>query len=119
VSKTIQTPFPDLSPAIQPGNHDACAGLRDANLNTASFDGDGILWFTGQAGVIGRLDPHRGVPSVQDAPRGRGPYGICTTPRGEVWWASLAGSFIARIDRRNGASIIMEPPTHGQNARRI
>ena len=29
----------------------------DANLNTAAFDGDGVLWFTGQAGWYGRLDP--------------------------------------------------------------
>ena len=36
---------------------------------------------------------------VFDAPRGRGPYGIATTPDGEVWYASLAGSHIARIDR--------------------
>src|SRR6266508_1981505 len=28
-----------------------------ANLNTAVFDRDGILWFTGQNGVYGRLDP--------------------------------------------------------------
>src|SRR5215211_4791480 len=26
-----------------------------ANLNTATFDADGILWFTGQSGVVGRL----------------------------------------------------------------
>ena len=30
-----------------------------------------------------------------DAPRGRGPYGICATPAGEIWYCSLAGSFIA------------------------
>jgi virginiamycin B lyase len=90
-----------------------------ANLNTAAFDGDGILWFTGQAGITGRLDPRSGEVRVIPAPRGRGPYGICATPRGEVWWCSLAGSFIARIDRRSGASTVVEPPTKGQGARRI
>ena len=25
--------------------------IPDANLNTAAFDGDGILWFTGQNGI--------------------------------------------------------------------
>ena len=25
------------------------------NLNTAAFDGDGDLWFTGQSGIVGRL----------------------------------------------------------------
>ena len=48
---------------------------------------------------------------MKEAPRGRGPYGICTTPAGDVWWCSLAGSFIARIDRRTGESTVVEPPT--------
>jgi virginiamycin B lyase len=90
-----------------------------ANLNTASFDHEGILWFTGQSGVIGRLDPRRGELTLKDAPGGRGPYGICTTRSGEVWWCSLAGSFIARIDRRSGESTVVEPPTRRQGARRI
>ena len=29
----------------------------NTNLNTATFDNDGLLWFTGQNGVYGRLDP--------------------------------------------------------------
>ena len=29
----------------------------DANLNTASFGGDGMLWFTGQNGIYGCVDP--------------------------------------------------------------
>jgi virginiamycin B lyase len=36
-----------------------------------------------------------------------------------VWWCSLAGSFIAQIDRRSGESRVVEPPTKGQGARRI
>ena len=36
---------------------------RRAGPHTATFDDDGILWFTGQGGVIGRLDPDgRGGP---------------------------------------------------------
>ncbi len=89
------------------------------NLNTAAFDGDGDLWFTGQSGIVGKLAPKTGQVTVKDAPRGRGPYGICATPAGEVWWCSLAGSFIARIDRRSGDSIVVEPPTRGQGARRV
>jgi virginiamycin B lyase len=96
-----------------PGNGQA------ANLNTAAFDGDGVLWFTGQAGIVGRLDPVHGELRVKDAPRGPGPYGICATPGGDVWWCSLAGSFIARIDRRSGDSTVVEPPTPNQGARRI
>lgn len=90
-----------------------------ANLNTCAFDGAGDLWFTGQSGYIGRLDVKNARTSVQAAPRGRGPYGICSTPQGDVWWCSLAGSFIARIDRAGGHSIVVEPPTRGQGARRV
>jgi virginiamycin B lyase len=92
---------------------------RNANLNTAAFDGDGVLWFTGQSGVVGRLDPAQGRVSVREAPRGVGPYGICATPAGEVWYCSLAGSYIARLDRRSGEPQLVQPPTPGQGARRI
>jgi len=54
-----------------------------------------------------------------EAPRGRGPYGICATPRGEVWYCSLAASFVAQIDLKTGESRIAEPPTKGQGARRV
>jgi virginiamycin B lyase len=94
-------------------------GTPYANLNTCAFDGDGDLWFTGQSGVVGKLAVKTGQVTVKPAPRGRGPYGICSTPSGEVWWCSLAGSFIARIDRRNGESSIVEPPTREQGARRV
>jgi virginiamycin B lyase len=90
-----------------------------ANLNTAAFDGRGVLWFTGQNGIYGRLDPGQGRVEVFDAPRGRGPYGIDATPEGEVWYASLAGSHIARIDSASGAAELVEPPTKGQGARRV
>jgi virginiamycin B lyase len=90
-----------------------------ANLNTATFDRRGRLWFTGQSGVYGRLDPRSGRMRVVDAPRGAGPYGISTTRAGAVWYASLAGSHIAHIDTRSGRARIVEPPTAGQGARRI
>ena len=32
---------------------------RNANLNTAAFDRQGVLWFTGQNDVYGRLDPEQ------------------------------------------------------------
>lgn len=94
-------------------------GSAYANLNTAAFDGDGDLWFTGQSGVVGKVAVKTGAVTVRDAPRGRGPYGICATPAGEVWWCSLAGSFIARIDRKTGDSAVVEPPTKNQGARRV
>lgn len=89
-----------------------------ANLNTATFDGSGVLWFTGQEGLYGRLDPAKGKVEVFDAPRGRGPYGITTTPDGTVYYASLAGSHIARIDGTTGTATPLDPPTAGQGARR-
>ena len=95
------------------------AGHTGANLNTATFDRRGTLWFTGQGGVYGRLDPKAGKVEVFDAPRGPGPYGICTTPDGSVYYASLAGSHIARIDLERGAAQPIDPPTPGQGARRI
>lgn len=90
----------------------------DANLNTASFGADGSLWFTGQNGVYGRLDPGSGEIEVFDAPEGRGPYGITTTPDGVVYYASLAGSHVARIEDRGDATVI-RPPTADQGARRV
>jgi virginiamycin B lyase len=89
------------------------------NLNTLTFDRRGRVWFTGQAGVYGRLDPASGEMTVWDAPRGRGPYGIATTPGGDVYYASLAGSHIARIDLETGAAAVIEPPTKNQGARRV
>ncbi|HKP18821.1 MAG TPA: histidine phosphatase family protein [Gaiellaceae bacterium] len=90
-----------------------------ANLNTATFDRRGVLWFTGQSGIYGRLDPKTRALRVFRSPGGPGPYGIATTPRGEVWYASLAGSHVARIDVRTGKATVLRPPTRGQGARRI
>ncbi|MGH2573185.1 MAG: virginiamycin B lyase family protein [Actinomycetota bacterium] len=90
-----------------------------ANLNTATFDGNGVLWFTGQSGVYGRVDPGEGTVQVFDAPRGGGPYGIAATPDGTVWLASLAGSYIARIDSPDGRLTVVDVPTPGGGARRV
>ena len=98
-------PLPDDSP--------------NANLNTASFDSTGILWFTGQNGIYGRLDPSVGQVEVFGAPRGRGPYGIATTPGGSVYYASLAGSYVGCIELESAEVAVLEPPTSGQGARRV
>jgi virginiamycin B lyase len=94
-------------------------GSGYANLNTATFDNQGVLWYTGQSGVYGRLDLGVGQVELFPAPGGRGPYGIATTPGGEVYYASLAGSHIARIDNTSGAATPIQPPTPGQGARRV
>ncbi len=90
-----------------------------ANLNTATFDRRGVLWFTGQSGIYGRLDPKTGRIRVFAAPRGLGPYGITTTPRGAVYYASLAGSYLGHIDIRTGKATVLRPPTRNQGARRV
>ncbi len=90
-----------------------------ANLNTAAFDAQGTLWFTGQSGIYGRLDGKSGRLQVFDAPRGRGPYGITATPDGGVYYASLAGNHIAKIDRATDRATVIVPPTANQGARRV
>jgi virginiamycin B lyase len=94
-------------------------GSAYANLNTATFDQSGRLWFTGQSGYYGRLDPTTGKVDLWKSPRGSGPYGITTTPSGEVYYASLAGNHIARIDLASGEAKPIDPPTPNQGARRV
>jgi virginiamycin B lyase len=95
------------------------ASAPDANLNTAVFDRAGRIWFTGQAGFYGRLDPKSGQMRVWPAPGGYGPYGITVTPGGDVYYASLAGSHVARVDVRTGRVTRLQPPTRDQGARRV
>jgi virginiamycin B lyase len=90
-----------------------------ANLNTATFDRDGVHWFTGQSGIYGCLDPRTGDIKVWKAPGGPGPYGIAATPEGDIYYASLAGNHIAKIDKATGAATVIEPPSKGQGARRV
>ena len=89
------------------------------NLNTASFDTKGVVWFTGQSGIYGRADPASGKVEVWKAPKGTGPYGITTTPSGDVWYASLAGDHIAKIDTATGNATVVDPPKSGVGPRRV
>ena len=88
------------------------------NLNTAIFDKKGVHWFTGQSGIYGRLDPRTGDMKVFEAPKGRGPYGIHATPDGSVYYASLAGSYVGKINP-DGSTRVIQPPTPRQGARRV
>jgi virginiamycin B lyase len=89
-----------------------------ANLNTATFDRRGVLWFTGQSGIYGRLDPRVGKVRVFVAPRGAGPYGITTTPGGAVYYASLAGNYLGSVNVARSTVRVLQPPTRNQGARR-
>lgn len=97
-------PLPDSAPS--------------ANLNTAVFDDEGTLWFTGQDGIYGWYHPATDEIAVSPAPGGRGPYGITHTPEGTVFYASLAGSYVGEIGE-NGEATVREPPTPNQGARRV
>jgi virginiamycin B lyase len=90
----------------------------DANLNTAAFDGAGHLWFTGQSGIYGVLDPVSGTIDAYPSPRGSGPYGIAATPDGQIYFASLAGSYIGAITADRSV-LEIDPPTPAQGARRV
>jgi virginiamycin B lyase len=92
---------------------------RNANLNTETFDRNGVLWFTGQNGYYGRVNPTSGDVQEWNAPRGPGAYGITTTPNGRVFYASLAGSHIAEINVETGEATPIDSPTPGQGARRV
>ncbi len=94
-------------------------GTPYANLNTAAFDKAGLLWYTGQSGYYGSVNPATGEVKVWPAPGGRGPYGITATPLGEIYYSSLAGNHIARIDTATGQATVIEPPTRNQGARRV
>ena len=95
--------------------------IQKANLNTASFDLEGRLWFTGQTGVLAVLEPERGEIVSLESPRGRGPYGICTSPAGRIWFVSLAGSYRGRLNLADGAIEISDydPPTPDSGTRRV
>ncbi len=95
------------------------AGSSYVNLNTAAFDAKGVLWFTGQSGYYGKVDPKSGEVKLWQSPKGRGPYGIAATPAGKVYYASLAGSHIAEIDTATGQATMIEPPNPDQGARRV
>jgi virginiamycin B lyase len=126
---------PDGAPYITEGGQNAIARVDPAdltvtlfrlpvkdpytNLNTGVFDKRGTYWFTGQAGIYGRLEPKSGEVKVFEAPKGPGAYGITVTPAGDIWYASLAGSHIAKIDPATGLAMVVQPPTPKQGARRV
>src|SRR5262249_49047601 len=91
----------------------------NANLNTPAFDGRGRIWFTGQSGIYGRLDPKSGEMHVWDAPKGVGPYGITAMPDGAIYYVSLAGSFLGKPDLETGETTVIEPKSPGVGTRRV
>ncbi|HSL97853.1 MAG TPA: hypothetical protein VK831_04715 [Candidatus Deferrimicrobiaceae bacterium] len=95
------------------------AGARGMAPHTGVFDHDGILWFTGQRGIVARLDPASGDIEAFPTPRGGGPYGIAVTPSNDVYFVSLAASYLGRVDRVSGEITVIEPPTANAGTRRV
>lgn len=91
----------------------------DVDLNTAAFDRFGSLWFTGQRGSYGWLDPSSGKLGVMAAPQGRGPYGIASSVDGLVYFVSLAGSYLGCIDPASKSLAVIRPPGTAQGTRRV
>jgi virginiamycin B lyase len=97
----------------------------DSNPNTAAFDRRGVLWFTGAGGSYGRVDPATGRVDAWPAARGggiatsSGPYGITVTPDGVVWFVSLRGGYLGRVDPASGALTVIDPPTPSSGTRRV
>ena len=56
---------------------------------------------------------------VWDAPKGVGPYGITATPSGDVYYVSLAGSFLGKPDLETGETTVIEPKTKDAGTRRV
>ncbi len=91
----------------------------DVHLNTATVDQSGAIWFTGNAGWYGRVVPATGAVEVFAAPGGNGPYGMTTASDGDVYYASLAGDHIARVDPTTTRATVLRPPTADQGSRRV
>ena len=79
-----------------------------------------ILQAVACAGLVFLLSGCEGnVKAKEGAPRGTGPYGIATTPDGQVFFASLAGNYLGQIDLETGGVTVLEPPVPRQGARRV
>lgn len=95
------------------------ADRANENLDSAAFDAKGRIWFTGEAGIYGRLDPKSGKMDVWDAPKGPGPSGITATPDGDIYYVSLAGNFLGKPDVDTGKTQIIIPRNFDAGTRRV
>ena len=107
------TPWCASTPRPSRSRFTSCPARGSSTSTPPLFDKKGQVWFTGQGGVYGRLNPQTGEMQVYDAPKGTGPYGITVTPNGDVYYASLAGSYVGKIDVNTGQTTVLNPPTAG------
>src|SRR5207247_8787475 len=64
---------------------------------------DGIVWFTGAAGAIGRLDPQSGTITETPVPGGRPPRQIAIATDGSVWFTERFNNAVGRLDPATNA----------------
>jgi virginiamycin B lyase len=119
----VTDPGLDALVRVEPGSFQVTrypmpAAAGDVSLHTAVFDHDGVLWFTGQRGFVGHMDPATRSIEVVPAPRGAGPYGITVTPSNDVYVASLQQSYLGRVNREPLSIRVLKPPTPGAGVRR-
>ena len=97
----------------------AAGAISQCQSEHGVFGKNGTYWFTGQNGVYGRVDPRTGKVDAWAAPKGAGPYGIAATSSGDIWFVSLAGNYLAKIDTASGAATLIDPPSPNAGPRRV
>src|SRR5436853_354768 len=82
-----------------------------ANLNTATFDKRGRIWFTGQSGIYGRLDPATG-----DSPRA---YAVYVDEHDVVWLSEWSANAMVRFEPATEKFQVFPSDKRGANVRQI
>jgi virginiamycin B lyase len=100
------------------------------NLNTATFDQRGRLWFTGQRGVYGSVDPRAGRLGRYDPAAGRWkewplpgqapqPYAVYVDDRDMVWLSDFAANALVRFDPASEGFASFPLPTADSRVRQL
>ena len=88
--------------------------------HTPIFDQDGTLWFTLQAGMVGRLVPSTGVMTVVATPtEGTYPYGIQISSQNDPWYADFRGNRIGHVNPDTMEITEYELPNPDSRPRRL
>src|SRR5438094_449101 len=91
---------------------------RSLLASAAAFAGAAVAIRTAVASRT-RQVPASAILQEYAVPRGSHPHDVAPAPDGTVWYVSLAGSYLGRVDPETGATTVAEPPTPRQGARRV
>ena len=83
---------------------------KGSHPHDVALAADSSVWYTGQSGYCGSVNPGSGEVRVWPVPKGSGPYGIAATPSGDIYYVSLA-DFVSRI-----VMATMHPPAQRSKA---